>query len=270
MADKKYLVEYTEWLDAELTRRYRTTQAKAGKSRGRNALADVAVTEEVFNHPFKVSIRRGDSGNNTTKEMMKIVVAGGFVYGYEERYGIGFTEIDFDLNELDFSKNTYGVYLRLRNNTVDEVIDEISIYFGEDIPYNYSNNRYAYRLAEIEKGSDGVLVIRQVQFSTIVTPFRPMDYHLDIHESLQPLLCFNESGQLALPKGVDAGKVLAVNSSGNAVEWITVSGGVAEIGVITSSPDDGSGTAKWAPITLSSDGSYTISGPSEDVILPEY
>ena len=217
-----------------------------------------------------MSIIRGDFGNNTTQKMMKIVVAGGFVYGYDVRYGIGFTEIDFDLNDLDFSKHTYGVYLCLRNNIVHDDIDEIHIYFGENIQYNYSQYKYAYRLAEVEKGNDGVLAIRQLQFSDIVTPFRPMKYELDIHESLQQLLCFNESGQLALPKGVDAGKVLAVNSSGDAVEWITVSGGVAEIGVITSSPDDGSGTAKWAPITLSSDGSYTISGPSEDVILPEY
>ena len=96
---------------------------------------------------------------------------------------------------------------------------------------------------------------------------------IKVHESLSALLEVNEHGELCLAAAEEnrkGGMVLSVNSNNDAVEWITVSGGVAEIGVITSSPDDGSGAAKWAPITLSSDGSYTISGPSEEVILPEY
>lgn len=57
MAEKKYLVEYTEWLDAELTRRYRTNQGQMRKQRGRNALSETPQVEAAgyeYNGQFKV------------------------------------------------------------------------------------------------------------------------------------------------------------------------------------------------------------------------
>lgn len=78
MAEKKYLVEYTEWLDAELTRRYRTTQAKAGKSRGRNALSDVpsggGVGVAEYNGYFKVIWdNEVDDDGKVTQRRVKVI-----------------------------------------------------------------------------------------------------------------------------------------------------------------------------------------------------
>lgn len=336
MADKKYLVEYTEWLDAELTRRYRTTQAKTGKSRGRNALADAKVIEEeVFNHPFKVSlITVTDSEDPEDEPVHRIRVESGPVIAYDRC-------VYSPWQEFEIGPGGY-IYLLMTANRYKLVVADLEVYYGEkSMSYQHeivpgAGYRYAFPIAEVEVSEEGAVTIRQKQFSTLVTPFTreyiptiheslapllfiddteipymqfklqeredlgapherdevylrqhkgKLEWWLEfkgaaqvkIHESLSKLLEINDDGELALAQNQPnnngesrAGKVLAVNAYDNAVEWITVSGGVAEIGVITSSPDDGSGTAKWAPITLSSDGSYTISGPSEDVILPEY
>ena len=101
-----------------------------------------------------------------------------------------------------------------------------------------------------------------------------------IHESLSKLLAVNDDGELALaqnPLNINgesrAGKVLAVNSDDNAVEWITVEGGGggATLGVITSGGGS-AGAATWQPVILSSDGSYTIdtSAPAVSVIIPRF
>jgi hypothetical protein len=95
-----------------------------------------------------------------------------------------------------------------------------------------------------------------------------------VHESLSALLEVNEHGELCLAAAEEnrkGGMVLSVNSNNDAVEWITVQGGGdGAIGVITSSPEDGAGEARWAPVTLNNDGSYTISGDSVKVIIPGY
>lgn len=100
-----------------------------------------------------------------------------------------------------------------------------------------------------------------------------------IHESLSKLLEVNDDGELALaqnPLNINgesrAGKVLAVNSDDNAVEWITVEGGGgAALGVITSGGGS-AGAATWRPVIVSSDGSYTIdtSAPAVSVIIPRF
>ena len=58
MADnKKYLLEYSEWLDSEITQRYRTGQGQMRKQRGRNALAEtpqVEVAGYEYSGQFKV------------------------------------------------------------------------------------------------------------------------------------------------------------------------------------------------------------------------
>jgi hypothetical protein len=80
MAEKKYLVEYTEWLDAELTRRYKTSQTMAGKSRGRNALSDTeggGISSNEYNGYFKVIWDNVvDDAGNVTQRRIKIINGG--------------------------------------------------------------------------------------------------------------------------------------------------------------------------------------------------
>jgi hypothetical protein len=57
MADKKYLLEYSPWLEAELTRRYKTSQTIVGKRNGRNTLSDAEggiISSNEYNGYFKV------------------------------------------------------------------------------------------------------------------------------------------------------------------------------------------------------------------------
>jgi hypothetical protein len=95
-----------------------------------------------------------------------------------------------------------------------------------------------------------------------------------VHESLANLIAVNEDGELALPlDNVKPGQVLTVSADGVAVEWSVASGGggSAALGVITvAGANDGYGTAKWKPVVLASDGTYTVDGSASEqtVIIP--
>lgn len=84
MADnKKYLLEYSEWLDSEITQRYRTGQGQMRKQRGRNALSElpVATTETDYNGYFKlVDMTTTDENGVTT---YKVGVVDGATYNAE-------------------------------------------------------------------------------------------------------------------------------------------------------------------------------------------
>lgn len=96
---------------------------------------------------------------------------------------------------------------------------------------------------------------------------------IKINESLSNLLSVNDDGELTLSETAPAGRLLAVNALGDAVEWITVeagSGGAA-LGVITvAGANNGYGVATWKPVVLASDGTYTADGSasSQTVIIP--
>lgn len=86
MADnKKYLLEYSEWLDSEITQRYSTGQGQMRKQRGRNALADgqggggVGVAE--YNGYFKLVDLTTTDENGVT--IYKVGVVDGATYNAE-------------------------------------------------------------------------------------------------------------------------------------------------------------------------------------------
>ena len=95
-----------------------------------------------------------------------------------------------------------------------------------------------------------------------------------VHESLANLIAVNDDGELALPlDNVKPGQVLTVSADGVAVEWSVSSGGggSAALGVITvAGANDGYGAAKWKPVVLASDGTYTVDGSASEqtVIIP--
>lgn len=148
MADKKYLLEYSAWLEAELTRRYRTSQTMEGKRKGRNALSDTegGGFSREYNGMFKVIWDNVvDDAGNVTQRRVKVIDGANPENGFAGYYDIGaFKQVSNATIEIT-EKDTAVFLIIWHNGTYYQHV----ISCNNELPEGASGNFASYLLASI-------------------------------------------------------------------------------------------------------------------------
>lgn len=172
MADnKKYLLEYSEWLDSEITQRYRTNQGQLRKQKGRNALSEPDAEPPECSFSFKVE----DDGDSYW-------VTGGHVCGYYDAVYVSDQYFPKQPEKRFF-------YIAVAVDTAHHQIEPRIVYSGKQGFYSLFQNTGTYFFPLAEIGDDGEII--QYQAGALVTPFR-RNYFPVIKGSLNNLIEVDE------------------------------------------------------------------------------